>query len=352
VVLLLSELCKAAGPADAHYLGASEGSEILGRWQAQGGRALALDSGFVSFRNLFAVVRFCRAERINILHAHSSKAHSLGLMAKFFLKDCKLVVHRRVDFVPRKYFVTSWKYLSPKVDTYVAISRAVRDILISIGVPTTKVSIVNSATDARLFNVDRKVERRAELVRAFGLQESTKILASVAYFTEQKDHKTLLHALSLVKKQYPDFVCLLAGGGPLLDETKELAHELGLTAHTRFLGIQPQTEVVNLLLGADIFVMSSCFEALGTSILDAMLAKTCVVATRAGGIPEIVDDGTTGKLCPVQDPKALSESLLAVLRNDADREALAAQGYKKIRATFSVEKMAEGNRAVYAKLLS
>ncbi|MGE0173560.1 MAG: glycosyltransferase family 4 protein [Oligoflexales bacterium] len=350
VVLLLSELCKAAKPGDAHFLAATSESEILTRWKQRGGSALTLASNFFSLRNLMALVRFCREEKINILHAHTSKAHSLALCARFFLRGSKLVVHRRVDFVPDKWLLTSLKYLSPKVDAYVAISNAVKDILISIGVSTSKIAVVNSATDARLFDVRLKKQKREDLVSKFNLAQDTKILLSVAYFTGQKDHKTLLRALALLVKRRSNFYCLFAGGGPLLSECQTLAEELGLTDRVQFLGIR--TDVVDLLLGADIFVMSSQWEALGTSILDAMLAQTCVVATSAGGIPEVITDGLTGKLCPIKDPAALSEAILDVLSDERKRQTLASQAHKKVTATFSVEKMAAGNRAVYANLIS
>jgi starch synthase len=97
--------------------------------------------------------------------------------------------------------------------------------------------------------------------------------------------------------------------------------------------------------------MSSITEGLGSSILEAMAARRAVVGTRTGGIPEAVADGTTGLLVPPNDPEALSDAIVALLRDPARRDAFGTAGRARVEAEFSIEQMVERTSRVYTKWL-
>jgi len=97
-------------------------------------------------------------------------------------------------------------------------------------------------------------------------------------------------------------------------------------------------------------VMSSVTEGLGTSLLDAMACSRPIVATRAGGIPEVVDDGVTGLLVPPRDHKAMADAIVALLEDRRKRTTLGEAGFARVNARFTVEKMIAGTADVYARV--
>ena len=109
-----------------------------------------------------------------------------------------------------------------------------------------------------------------------------------------------------------------------------------------------RTDVLGCIKGFDLFVMSSVTEGLGTSLLDAMACGKAIVATGAGGIPEVVEDGVTGTLVPPRDPRAMAAAIVALLSDDGKRRAMADAGLARVRARFTVERMVAATAAVYA----
>jgi glycosyltransferase involved in cell wall biosynthesis len=121
-----------------------------------------------------------------------------------------------------------------------------------------------------------------------------------------------------------------------------------LEHHVRLVGFRP--DILSLLKGLDLFVMSSITEGLGTSILDAMAASKAVVATSVGGIPEVVEDGVTGVLVPPHSAPALAEAILHLLRDAPLRRRMGEAGLARVRAQFSVDRMVDETLAVYERV--
>jgi glycosyltransferase involved in cell wall biosynthesis len=124
--------------------------------------------------------------------------------------------------------------------------------------------------------------------------------------------------------------------------------ELHLEKHVILTGFR--TDVLALLKGFDVFVMSSVTEGLGTSLLDAMAAARPIVATTAGGIPEVVIDGETGLLVPPRDAHRMAEAIVALLGNSEERARMGRAGLTRVRERFSAERMVGGTLAVYERL--
>jgi glycosyltransferase involved in cell wall biosynthesis len=110
-----------------------------------------------------------------------------------------------------------------------------------------------------------------------------------------------------------------------------------------------RADVMALLKGVDLFVMSSETEGLGTSLLDAMAASKACIGTRVGGIPEVIDDGTTGLLVPHHDPRALASAIVRLLRDPAERLRMGEAGRARVTSEFSVERMVQGTLAAYER---
>jgi glycosyltransferase involved in cell wall biosynthesis len=141
---------------------------------------------------------------------------------------------------------------------------------------------------------------------------------------------------------------LLFGEGELRPQLQRQIKALGLDHHVRLVGFQPN--VLALIKSLDVFVMSSITEGLGTSILDAMASSKAVVATDAGGIPEVVEHGVTGLLVPVQKPAAMAEAILRLLNDAPLRAQMGQAGLERVRVRFSVDRMVDETLAVYERV--
>jgi glycosyltransferase involved in cell wall biosynthesis len=174
------------------------------------------------------------------------------------------------------------------------------------------------------------------------------LLVSAGALVGHKDHETLINAMPLVARAFPDVRLLVAGEGALRPQLEAQIAALGLQQAVRLLG--HRTDVPRLIRAADVYVSSSWSEGLGTSVLEALACGTPVAATVAGGVPEMVKPGVTGHLVPNRDPEALAEAIIASLRNREAAHAMAARGRKLVETRFTTERMIEGTLREYESL--
>ena len=324
-----------AGRANGAFLSGDYGPNIRER-------VAALFLGECDLFTAWLLARTVKRHAIDIIHAHTSHAHTLACLARVFAGRGRVVVSRRVDFPPKRHGFNRWKYGAP--DQIVAISNRIADVLRSFGVPETKLSVVHSCIDPSRFDVEPV--SRSEL----GVPAGAPLLGNVAALVDHKDHATLIAAMPAVLCELPDARLVVAGEGPLRRKLERQIAELGLGGAVTLLGYRK--DVPRLLRTLDAFVLSSKLEGLGTSILDAMACELPVVATAAGGIPEVVQDEKTGFLVPPQDPEALASAILRVFREPAYARGVARAGKALVCERFAVKTMVEGNLRVYERLLS
>ena len=138
--------------------------------------------------------------------------------------------------------------------------------------------------------------------------------------------------------------------GELMEELKALASSLGLKRELVFTGFR--SDVGAFYKAADLYVMCSIAEGLGTAVLDALALGKPVVATRAGGLPEIIEDGKTGRLVAPADPRALAEGIIELLTDSDLAKAMASAGPARVQQFFSIDAMVDKNIEVYKKILA
>ena len=282
-------------------------------------------------------------ERINIVHAHSSHAHTLGLMALVKSDTCKLVVSRRVDFHINNIISKKLKY-SPAVDKIITVSDAIRRILIEDGVDQERLVTIRSGfVEEEFIRDDSSKNLRSEL----GLSDDNVVIVTVAALAPHKAHNVLLKAASLVVKKHPNVRFLLAGEGELKDTITKNIYNLGLENFVILLGYIK--DIGSVYKAADIFALSSCEEGLCTSLFDAMYFELPIVATNAGGIPELVSDGINGLIVPVEDYELFAEKLNLLIENP-DRRKKMGDRSSDILEQNRMEKTIEKTLQVYKKL--
>ncbi len=294
---------------------------------------------------LSRVVRDLQPE---VVHAHDPMAVALTAMALQMsgpLADRPLVVaSRRVDFHLKRHAFSRWKY--GHVDVFVAASELIRGILAADGVPPDRVEVVHDGVNVAAIDRHAAVNAHA----TFWLPHGAPVVGNVAALAAHKGQRHLVAAAAHVVRELPDTRFLIIGDGDLREPLERQIRDLGLERHVLLTGFR--SDVVGLVKSFDLFVMSSVTEGLGSAILEAMACRRAVVATRAGGIPEAVSDGTTGILVPPQDEQALAGAIVQLLKDPARRARFGEAGRARVVEAFSVDRLVAGTTAVYERWLN
>lgn len=296
---------------------------------------------------VLAIRRLYAARDPDLVHMHTSHAHTLGCLARVGRKRPLTVVSRRVDFsIYRNFLRTSWFKYRLLGDRYVAISRAVRDVLVKDGIPADRIEVVPSGVDTARLDAAKRKDLRADL----GLPPGTPLVGDVAAFGWHKAQEVLVEAVPLLLLDVPDAHVVFVGDGECRGRVEAAAKRLGKSsARIHFTGFRD--DVPEVLASLDVFVMCSVLEGLCTSALDAQAVGVPVVASAVGGLVEAVADGETGLLVPPRDPSALAAAAARILRDGALRRRLGEAGRLRVREGFSVKAMVEGSRSVYGRMV-
>jgi glycosyltransferase involved in cell wall biosynthesis len=224
------------------------------------------------------------------------------------------------------------------------VSHAIASVLAADGIPPERVRVVYEGVADR-----PPVPGGREALRELGVPDGAPVVGNVAALAAHKDHATLLEAAVGVLQRVPEARFVILGEGELRPRLEARARELGLAGRCVFAGFR--ADVDRLIPAFSVFCLSSRMEGLGTSLLDAMAFARPIVATRAGGIPEAVEDGVSGRLAPVSDPQALADALVEVLRDPELQARLGAAGRRRFEQRFSAARMVESTLQVYQEVL-
>ena len=288
-----------------------------------------------------ALRRVVTRERIDVVHAHTGHAVTTAALAVLGT-SAKMVLTRRVDFRLRDNAGTRWKY--GRADAVIAISEAVAAALAESGIDRSSIEIVPSGID-----LERSIPRASpETLASLGVPAGAPLAVMVAALVGHKDPVTFVHAMAAARRTVPGLHALLVGEGPLRAEVEAAVAATGTGDALHLTGWR--TDADSLLAAADVFVLSSKEEGLGTVLLDALSLGKPVAACAAGGIPEIVQHGVSGLLVPPRDAEGLGEAVAAILTDTALRMHLIKNGHARA-AEFSVERTAQKTLAVYRRVL-
>ena len=279
-------------------------------------RSLAFHASFDP-PNARRLSRIAQEWRPDLIHTHDSHGHTTAILANtLFGMNTPLIVSRRVDFPISSGFSARWKYGHPSVKRILCVSDAIKEITAQRLPRPDVLRTVRSGIDPARFAEGADGRLHAEL----GLDAATPIVGNVAALAPHKDLFTFIRMAQRIHRNRPDVRFVLIGEGELRTELERYAKEHGLADVLVFTGFRKDVE--RLLPELDVMAMTSRTEGLGTSILDAFAAQVPVVATAAGGIPELIEDGRTGLLRPVEDDEALARAVEHVLQDPALRGRL------------------------------
>lgn len=280
-----------------------------------------------------------------IVHAHDPHAVSVAALAlSFGAPDPRpaTIASRRVDFHLQSHTFSQWKYR--QIDGFIAASNAIRQILVHDGIPAGRIAVVHDGID-----VDKIQHRPALDIHAeYWLPHGVPVIVNVGAMVGHKGQKFLIDAMPLVLREVPDAHLVIFGEGELRAPLEKQVKQLNLTKRVRMPGFRE--DVLSLMKSADLFVMSSITEGLGSAVLDAMAMGHAVVGTTAGGIPEAVVDHETGLLVEPGDAKALARAIVTLLKDAPLRMQYGAAGRARVAAHFGVDRLVDGTLEAYQAL--
>ena len=269
--------------------------------------------------------RIVKSTPRSILHSHDSHSHTAAYIAfRLFGVRSPLVVSRRVDFQIGKNLMSKWKYNATNISSIICVSEAIKEIIRPDIQKQELITTVHSGIDLNKFRGIADLD----LHREFDISKSKKIVGNTSAISDHKDYYTFIDTAAKILKQDKDVHFLIVGDGPMREEIEIYSVKCGLQNDITFSGFR--TDVTSILPGFDVFLFPSKTEGLGTSVLDAFAAGVPVVATTAGGIPEMVIPEVTGLACPVADSDCLSSSVIRILNDKSLAEQVIKAAKKKL----------------------
>jgi glycosyltransferase involved in cell wall biosynthesis len=305
------------------------------------------------------LARLIRRERPAILHTHTAKAGAVGRVAALLAGRARppIVVHTFHGHVLRGYFdpirTAGFRLLERLLartsTALVAVSPQVRDDLVALGVaPAERFTVVRLGIElADRIDVDGDV--RGETRRVLGIAPDRFVVGWIGRMTGVKRTEDVLVAFRRLLDLGVDATLCMVGDGPDRPAVERRAHELGVMRHTLFLGYQE--EVARFYAAVDAVVLPSINEGTPVTAIEALAAGRPVVATRVGGVPDVVRDGEGGFLVPPGATGELAERLAELARDPDLRERMGKDGREHVLARYAVDRLVDDVDLLYRSLL-
>ena len=313
-------------------------------------------------RDLLATIRLARLIRTlrpTILHTHTAKAGTVGRIAALLAGRARppIVVHTFHGHVLRGYFGrfrTAFfrlleRLLAGITDALIAVSPEVRDELVALGVaPISKFTVIRLGIELES-RVAEHVEARAETRRVMGVGDERFLVGWTGRMTGVKRTDVVLRAFALLRSRgVPAKLCMV-GDGPDRGKIEELASELGIVRDCLFTGYQE--EVGPFFAAFDVFVLPSANEGTPVTAIEALASGCTVVATRVGGVPDVVQDGEDGILIEPDSPEQLANALVLLAGDPELRARMGAAGRTRTLPRYAVSRLIDDVDALYRELL-
>jgi len=287
--------------------------------------------------------------RPEVVHAYLPAAYVVASLAARVLGVRVVVAGRRSLLGIEAYRHSLWRALAGMangaIDLHVCNSEAARQMTLSTErVPAERTAVVYNGTPLPDLSMPPP-----SLPAAWGVGTRELSGVSLANLTWHKDHEVLLRATAEVVRSCPGFRLVLIGDGPERGRIERLVGELGLGANVVLAGQVAQAS--RLLRKFHFSVLASVQESFPNAVVESMAAGVPVVATRVGGIPELVREGVDGLLVPAREPRHLAEAMLTLLREPWLADRLGRSARERIGETFTVEKMIRKTEDLYLRLL-
>ncbi|QWR77734.1 glycosyltransferase family 4 protein [Candidatus Magnetomonas plexicatena] len=287
--------------------------------------------------------QYIKTKKFDIVNTHSGKDSWVGGIAAKLAGVPALVRTRHINIPLRRNLLNFIHYLP---QSFITCGDTMRENLVNnCGFPETKVVSIPTGVEERFFKVERTPELKKSL---FNLPPDSIVISNVGVLRGVKGHEVTLKAVKKVVSEIPHAVFLFAGDGPKKNSLLKLSEELGITRNVLFAGYIK--DVTTVFAVTDVSVLSSHSEGIPQSILQSMAAGVPVVATRVGGVPEIIENEKTGLLIPPNDHEALSAAIIRLINNPTVCNNLISNAREFVLKNHSIEVMLDKTELLYKRL--
>ena len=306
------------------------------------------------FRVVRPLRRLITSESFHVVHTHGVRANFIGRLAAH-VTPARIVT--TIYSYPKEDYKNPLKrWFYPPIDRWttgwahrlIAVSEGLKERLVESGVaPAERFRVVHCSIDIASTHPSRSSE---EMRRELEIPAHAPAAGMLARLVQVKNPFLLLDAAGVVAREMPEAKILFVGDGPFLDPLKRAVKERRLEPTVLFPGFR--NDPLNVVEALDVIVLSSISEGLPVTLLEAMCLQKPVVATRVGGVPEVVKDGVTGLLSPSGDAKALAANLLRLFRHPEEAQRMGRRGQQWVEQNFSLRMMVEKTNQVYEEVLA
>ncbi|HEV3446609.1 MAG TPA: glycosyltransferase [Gemmataceae bacterium] len=303
----------------------------------------------LDWRCALRLARVLRQENVDIIQAHQYTPFFYALLARLrYRRPAVLFTEhgRHYPDYPRRKRILANRLLLERRDRVVSVGNAVREALIqNEGIASERVRVIYNGIE--LSSTGHDQNSREQTRQELGLAADTLAVIQVARLDYLKDHATALATWKKVVQHRADAQLLLIGDGPERAGIEQLIEQHGLSGHVRLLGLRHDAR--RLLAAADIFLLTSISEGIPLTVIEAMAAAVPVVATRVGGVEEVV--GPTGFLAASRDVDSLARFILQLAEHGPLRVSMGQSGKARAQAMFSESRMHAGYLDLYQEML-
>ncbi len=299
---------------------------------------------------LLGLVRIIRQRKIDIVRTHGYFPNLYGRYAAI-LTNAKCVVssehnqYKGLELKPKRRIIR--RLLALRTNALVAVSEAVKaDMVLYDRIPADKINVIYNGFDIDSIPAGDRTRTR----RSLGIPEDVQVIGAIGRNEDQKGHRFLIEALSLIKDSHPKAMVLLIGDGKLHGVLKDYAQKMGVASRMIFAGLRK--DIPDVLAAMDIYAMPSLWEGFGNALIEAMVASRPVVATSIGPFQEILTDGTDALLVPVKDSQALASAIVRLLDDPALAQALGRAARQRVIDRFGIKNTVAQQMELYASILN
>ena len=316
-------------------------------YRAQGIKVLHLGNG-VSFASTWRLWKFLTRTHFDLIEIYGLRVNVIGRLIGRLTGHRRMVtLQRSVDTWRRFWHIWLDRLTSRWITLYVSNTQAAANRLQATEkIHPSKIKVIENGINTSAFDQTKKGLVRAELA----IELTRPVVTCVANFKEVKGHRFLIDAIDAIRNQYPNICLWLVGDGPLRPEIERQVNRLKLENVVMILG--QRSDIPEILADTDIFVLTSLWEGMPNAVLEAMAGQLPVVATRVGGIPEMIVDGESGYLVPPGDPTAIVDALASLLDDPKHRHEMGNAGYLRVRSYFNIDAKVREFENTYQALIN
>ncbi len=292
----------------------------------------------------YQLAKLCKAQKIDVVHTHFLRENYIAILSKLFNPGIRVVYTNHVMLQNNALLKVMNKVMTRFNHKIIAVCNIGKEILVDNKVSSDKIEVIYNGVDQNGWDDAAPSTIREEL----GIEPDTFVISCLSRFDKFKGNRFLIESISEFSKIADDrnYVFVLANEGPLWEEMKELAGELQIDDTIRFIGFR--NDIKNILLGSDLYVNPSEWEALSFAMIEALSASLPIVSTDTGGTTDIInEESRCGLLVPYDQPEKMAEALKRMMTDKAAYEEMKKMAKKAAKTKFNIETMVRQTYEAY-----